>query len=84
MNVIRERANGKIELVSHTHNQEFAKVHWIFNAHELKNVIARINKLPKKPAIKAPIELTSISWKTIFLGQKLIFCNNNILKLLLK
>jgi len=83
-NVINDNINGNIELVSHFNILALANVSPIFNAQDEKNVIASIKRLPKNPAINAHIELTHISWIVIFLGQKLIFYNNNKLKLLLR
>lgn len=69
--VISDRINGKIDPVSLV-RADVSNVPEILSVPDEKNVITRINRLHKKPAINAQRELTSISWKIIFLGPKLM------------
>ena len=69
--VIKDRTRGKIDPVSFV-RADVSNVHVTLSVPDEKNVMTRINKLHKNPAINAQSELTSISWKIIFLGPKLI------------
>jgi len=59
-NVIKERIRGNIVPVSFV-RAEVSNVHEILSVPDEKNVITKMSKLHKKPAINAQSELTSIS-----------------------
>ncbi|MCD5380304.1 hypothetical protein LR004_00090 [Candidatus Gracilibacteria bacterium] len=69
--VIRDSINGKIDPVSFV-RADVSNVPEILSVPDEKNVITRMSKLHRKPAINAQSELTSISGNIIFLGPKLM------------